>query len=227
MLKSIAIIPARKNSKRVKNKNIKIFKGKPLIYWTIKTALKSKLFDKVFVSTDSIKIKKISENAGAEVLYPRPIKLSGDYVKILDVINFEVKNLEKKLKFQNVCCIFPTAIFLSANSLKEGLKKLTKNTNYVFSAIEDNKSVLRNFFFNKGQLCSIKSNFKNYNTQQLPTTYKDAGQFYWGTKKNWLNKKNIFSNKSKVISLKSKKIIDLDTMSDWKKMKELEKCKKK
>ena len=78
LLKSIAIIPARKNSKRLKNKNIKVFRGKPLIYWTIKTALKSKLFDKVFVSTDSIKIKKISENAGAEVLYPRPKKLAGD-----------------------------------------------------------------------------------------------------------------------------------------------------
>ena len=206
LLKSIAIIPARKNSKRLKNKNIKVFRGKPLIYWTIKTALKSKLFDKVFVSTDSIKIKKISENAGAEVLYPRPKKLAGDYVKILDVINFEVKNLEKKLKFQNVCCIFPTANLLPGNDLKEGLKKLTKNTNYVFSAKADSKSVLKNYF-----------------TQQLPKTYKDAGQFYWGAKKTWLDKKDIFSNKSKIISLKSKNIIDLDTMSDWKKMVEFEK----
>lgn len=223
LLKSIAIIPARKNSKRLKNKNIKVFRGKPLIYWTIKTALKSKLFDKVFVSTDSIKIKKISENAGAEVLYPRPKKLAGDYVKILDVINFEVKNLEKKLKFQNVCCIFPTANLLPGNDLKEGLKKLTKNTNYVFSAKADSKSVLKNFFFKNGQLCPIKSNFKNYFTQQLPKTYKDAGQFYWGAKKTWLDKKDIFSNKSKIISLKSKNIIDLDTMSDWKKMVEFEK----
>ena len=57
LTKNIAIITARKNSKRIKNKNIKIFNKKPLIYWTIKTALKSKLFDKVFVSTDSKKLK--------------------------------------------------------------------------------------------------------------------------------------------------------------------------
>ena len=81
LTKNIAIITARKNSKRIKNKNIKIFNKKPLIYWTIKTALKSKLFDKVFVSTDSKKIKNISEKAGAEVLYPRPKNLSGDYAE--------------------------------------------------------------------------------------------------------------------------------------------------
>ena len=57
LTKNIAIITARKNSKRIKNKNIKIFNKKPLIYWTIKTALKSKLFDKVFVSKTQKKLK--------------------------------------------------------------------------------------------------------------------------------------------------------------------------
>ena len=91
--KNIAIIPARKNSKRIKNKNIKLFNGKPLIYWTIKIVLKTKLFDKVFVSTDSKKIKKISESAGAQVLYPRPKRLSGDFARIIDVMHFEIKKL--------------------------------------------------------------------------------------------------------------------------------------
>ena len=49
---NIAIIPARAGSKRIKNKNIKLFKGKPIIAWIIETALRSKLFDKVIVSTD-------------------------------------------------------------------------------------------------------------------------------------------------------------------------------
>ena len=71
LTKNIAIITARKNSKRIKNKNIKIFNKKATYCWTIKTALKSKLFDKVFVS-ETQKIKNISEKAGAEVLYPRP-----------------------------------------------------------------------------------------------------------------------------------------------------------
>ena len=216
--KNIAIIPARKNSKRIKNKNIKLFNGKPLIYWTIKIVLKTKLFDKVFVSTDSKKIKKISESAGAQVLYPRPKRLSGDFARIIDVINFEIKKLEKKIKFQKVCCIFPTAVLLHSDSLKKGLRKLTANTNYVFSAIADEKSVLKNFFFNNGKLCLIQPAFKDYFTQALPVTYKDAGQFYWGEKKSWLNKKSIFSNNSKVILMEGKRIIDLDTMTDWKKI---------
>ena len=216
--KNIAIIPARKNSKRIKNKNIKLFNGKPLIYWTIKIVLKTKLFDKVFVSTDSKKIKKISESAGAQVLYPRPKRLSGDFARIIDVMHFEIKKLEKKIKFQKVCCIFPTAVLLHSDSLKKGLRKLTANTNYVFSAIADEKSVLKNFFFNKGKLCLIQPAFKDYFTQALPVTYKDAGQFYWGEKKSWLNKKSIFSNNSKVILMEGKRIIDLDTMTDWKKI---------
>ena len=58
---NIAIIPARQGSKRIKGKNIKNFLGKPIISYPIKEALNSKLFDYVIVSTDSSKIKKISE----------------------------------------------------------------------------------------------------------------------------------------------------------------------
>ena len=61
-MKFLAIIPARKNSKEILNKNIKKFNKKPLIYWTIKAAKKSKCFEKIIVSTDSEKIKKISTN---------------------------------------------------------------------------------------------------------------------------------------------------------------------
>ena len=62
---NIAIIPARQGSKRIKGKNIKNFLGKPIISYPIKEALNSKLFDYVIVSTDSSKIKKISEKYGA------------------------------------------------------------------------------------------------------------------------------------------------------------------
>ena len=66
---NIAIIPARGGSKRIPNKNIKNFKGYPLIYWSLKAAISSKLFDKIIVSTDSNKIKKIAEKFRAEYLF--------------------------------------------------------------------------------------------------------------------------------------------------------------
>ena len=75
---NIAIIPARSGSKRIKNKNIKLFCGKPIIYYSINEAKKSKIFQKIIVSTDSEKIKKISEKYGAEVPFIRPRNISRD-----------------------------------------------------------------------------------------------------------------------------------------------------
>ena len=125
---NIAIIPARKNSQRINNKNIKIFDGKPIIYWSIKTAIQSKLFKEVFVSTDSKKIAQLAIKYGAKALYPRPSKLSDGYTTIIDVIKFEMKNLENKnFKFDNVCCIFPATPFLRAKYLSEGLRLLKKS----------------------------------------------------------------------------------------------------
>ena len=70
-MKSICIIPARGGSKRIKNKNIKNFFGKPLIYYSIKAAIKSNIFDKIIVSTDSKKIASIVKKYGAEVPFLR------------------------------------------------------------------------------------------------------------------------------------------------------------
>ena len=69
---NIAIIPARSGSKRLLNKNIKNFNGKPIISYVIKIAQDAKIFDKILVSTDSRKIKKIAKKYGAEVPYLRP-----------------------------------------------------------------------------------------------------------------------------------------------------------
>jgi N-acylneuraminate cytidylyltransferase len=69
--KSIAVIPARKNSKRIPGKNIIDFKGRPMIAWTITAALESGMFDKVLVSTDSQEIAEISITHGASVPFLR------------------------------------------------------------------------------------------------------------------------------------------------------------
>ena len=73
---NIAIIPARSGSRRIKDKNIKIFNKKPIIYWSIKAAKESKIFDRIIVSTDSKKIAKISNRYGAETPFIRKKKIS-------------------------------------------------------------------------------------------------------------------------------------------------------
>ena len=74
-MNNICIIPARSGSKRIKNKNLKIFFKKPLIYWTINCALKSKLFKKVIVSTNDKNIAKYARKFGAEVPFLRSKKI--------------------------------------------------------------------------------------------------------------------------------------------------------
>ena len=74
----LAIVPARGNSKRIKNKNIIKFYGKPIISYSLNFIKKSKIFDKIHVSTDSIKIKKVVENNGIKIDFLRPKKLAYD-----------------------------------------------------------------------------------------------------------------------------------------------------
>ena len=87
----LAIIPAREGSKRIKNKNISSFYQKPIIYHPLDTIVSSKLFNKIHISTDSIKIKKIIEKKNIKVDFLRPKKLSTDRIGLKDVINYVLK----------------------------------------------------------------------------------------------------------------------------------------
>ncbi len=124
----IAIIPARGGSKRIKNKNIKSFNKRPIIFWSIKTAINSKIFNKVIVSTDNLKIKKIAQKYGAEVPFLRPKSISGDYATTRDVIkhamNFYYKNSNK---IEDFCCIYPTSPLLKEKTLIKAFKIYKKN----------------------------------------------------------------------------------------------------
>ena len=77
-LKTVCIICARSGSKGIKNKNLKLVDGKPLIFYPIKAAQMSGIIDNIIVSTDSKKISSYAKKIGAEVPFLRPKKLSGD-----------------------------------------------------------------------------------------------------------------------------------------------------
>lgn len=98
-MKFLAIIPARKGSKGIKNKNFKLFNGKPLIYWTLKAAKKSKYLDKVIVSTDSKKIQKFCLSNNVLSPFIRPKKISHGKAKAHDVIIHAIKFLKNKLNY--------------------------------------------------------------------------------------------------------------------------------
>lgn len=215
----IAIIPARGGSKRIPNKNIKNFKGRPMISWSIKAAFKSRLFDKIFVSTDSKKIANIAKKYKAEVPFLRSKKLSGDHTTTTSVIQNCISWLKsKKIKPELVCCIYPTAAFLNYKDLILGYKKIKKNKfDYVFSAGKYNFSVMRSFskLSKKKGLKMLFPKYYKKRTQDIKSIYHDAAQFYWGRTNSWVKKKNIFSTNSDIIEISRERLHDIDTQDDW------------
>ena len=136
-MKNIAIIPARGGSKRIPRKNIKPFMGKPIIAYSIEAALQSGLFDEVMVSTDDQEIATIAKQYGASVPFYRSPETSNDYAGIADVI-IEVLDTYKQQgrEFDNVCCLYSTAPFVSSQRLKDAFKLMIDGKyDSVFTAV--------------------------------------------------------------------------------------------
>ena len=109
-MKIIAIIPARKGSKGIPNKNIKYICGKPLIAYSIEVALNSELIDDVYVSTDSEQIAKISKDYGAKVI-KRPSYLAQDKSQTFDAIEHALKWIQKNKKYNMLCVFFHNILY--------------------------------------------------------------------------------------------------------------------
>lgn len=101
----VAIIPARSGSKSVKDKNIRVMNGKPMIAYSIEQALASKYIDRVIVSTDSEEYKRIAEKYGAEVPFLRPAEISGDFSLDIDVFKHAVNWLAKNESYNSDICV--------------------------------------------------------------------------------------------------------------------------
>ena len=132
MNKILAFIPARGGSKGIPNKNIKLFNGKPLIEWTIDSALKSKLISKVIVSSDSQKILSISKKLGAETVL-RPKNISGDFATTESAIKHYIKNTKES--FDTIVLLSPTSPIRKINDIDNAIKEFkSKKLDSCFSA---------------------------------------------------------------------------------------------
>jgi len=123
----VAVVHARGGSKRIPKKNIKLFFGKPLIFYPLQAALKSKIFDRLVVSTDSEEIAEIAKAYGAEIPYLRPKELADDFTPTQDVLRFDIEQLSKEGKLTYACCIYATAAFLKSEYIKKGYETISHN----------------------------------------------------------------------------------------------------
>lgn len=214
---NIAIIPARGGSKRIPRKNIKLFLGKPIIAYSIETAISSGSFDRVIVSTDDQEIADVAKTYGAEVPYIRSDKSSTDHASLHDVV-VEVLNCMPDKKFlRDIGLIIPTSPLMSIHTVKEVMGSLNSEeydsaltvVPYETSpdkalSLTDNGSIIRN----NASLLIKRS-------QEHQKFYHDAGQIYAFRADDILERKTLTGKRCRAIILDYMNCQDIDFPSDW------------
>ena len=215
----IAVIPARGGSKRIPRKNIKNFCGKPVIAYSITTALDTGLFDHVIVSTDDEEIASIAREYGAEVPFMRPAQLADDYTGTDDVARHALEwYRDRGRKVDYACCIYATAPLLESRFLVEGHEKLVQSRkSFAFSVTSFPFPIQRAIQIDEdGSVEAIWPENTEKRSQDLEEAFHDAGQFYWGTAAAFLKDVPLFSAASLAVVLPRHRVQDIDTLEDWK-----------
>ena len=215
---NIAIIPARGGSKRIPNKNIKHFAGKPIIAYSIEAAKASGIFDKILVSTDSERIAQTAKEFGAEVPFMRPIQLSDDFTPTAPVLLHALKWLEKKrMHAKFACCIYATAPFVKPEYIKKGFNLIVSNkASCAFSVTSFPFSIFRALNIKEsGCLEMFWPEHENTRSNDLPKAYHDAGQFYWLDTNKFFQIKKVYGNTALPIIIPRFLVHDIDTHEDW------------
>jgi len=215
---SIAVIPARGESKRIPRKNIKLFNGLPVIAYAIKAAKESGIFDEIFVSTEDEEIAEVATSFGATIPWMRPKNLSEDNSTTVSVMQDAVMKLKSCFNEpEYVCCIYPATPLLKPKFIREGLKVIKGGSwDYVLSALRLETPPER--FFSLDSTCNVQMHFpenEETRTQDFSPSYRDAGQFYFGRSSSWELGLGIFSSRSTIIEIPHQLAVDIDTLDDW------------
>lgn len=216
---SLALITARGGSRRIKDKNIRPFLGKPILCYSIEAALSSGLFSEVMVSTDSEKIAEIAEKAGAKVPFFRSKETAGDFATTADVC-LEVIDAYRKQgqEFDSFCCIYPTAPFVDAAVLREAAEKLSDpSVSAVVPVVRFSFPPQRAFEINdRGFLSYRHPECASMRSQDLTPLYHDAGQFYFLKTAAFLTAKSMVPVGTQPLEREESLVQDIDNEEDWK-----------
>ncbi len=214
---NVCIIPARGGSKRIPRKNIKEFCGKPIIAYPIEAAQKSGLFDRIIVSTDDEEIADVARSFGTEIPFLRPKELSDDFTGTIPVIAHVIKELEKSGEVvDTACCVYATSAFLTPELLKEGFEALGDGREYSFSVAEFVAPIFRSFkLLDDGGVEMFFPEKFGSRSQDLPSAYHDAAQFYFGRRDAFLKDLPIFAPHSVAVKIDRRMVQDIDTPEDW------------
>ena len=212
----LAVIPARLGSTRIKKKNIKLFDGKPIISYSILELKKSKIFKKIFVSTESKLIKKISENFGASVDFIRPESLSKDNVPL----NLVLRNVFNEFKnkgelYDEIWMVYACNPLLCKQDIlkaKNNFQKTPKT--YPMMTMKEFEAPIEWAFERRGEKYkAVNKDFLFKDSKEIKKKYFECASFVIYTKEQLLNTKNHFNYYGYV--MQNNRAIDIDNISDW------------
>lgn len=217
-MKKLAVITARGGSKRIPRKNIKSFCGKPILAYSIEAALQSGMFDTVMVSTDDREIAEIAKSYGAEVPFFRSEKTANDFAVTSQVIAEVLEEYEKRgRKFDLVCCIYPTAPFITGERLRTAMELLiSKQVDCVLPVVRFSFPPQRAVVLADGYLKFKWPENRNARSQDLEPFYQDVGQFYCLNVESFRKQGVLVMDKTVPVVLSELEVQDIDTEEDWK-----------
>ena len=219
--KYIAIIPARGGSKRLPGKNLLEIAGKPLIAWSIESALKSKVFERVIVSTDSVAIAQTAVDMGAEAPFLRPSALSTDVSATVEVLlhALNILGIPKSNPISHVACLQPTSPLRKAEDIIHAKELLEKNNaDAVISVCKNEHSPLwSNILPDDNNMESFLSDqAQKTPSQLLPEYYRLNGAIYFCDIMRLIEEKTLFLNSNIYAYIMNRKnSIDIDDEVDF------------
>lgn len=212
----VAVIPARGGSTRLKGKNIYPLAGKPLISYTIEAVIKSKSFDKIYVSTDSKDIAEVALKYPEVEIYDREPEFSGERVTVVSALLDMMNKIEKHDVF---AYFLPTCPFRNSEDIKKGVDLLNDDVDSVISTC---------YFDAPPQLAMIEGNndyaypvFDNLiagvtNSKYIQKYIKPSGGFYMGHWDRILENGNFFTGNIKSVLTPKERAVDIDNLLDIK-----------
>ncbi|MCG8409659.1 MAG: acylneuraminate cytidylyltransferase family protein [Bacteroidales bacterium] len=213
----IAIIPARSGSKGLPGKNIKDLNGFPLIYYTIKAALDSKVIDRIIVSTDCDNIANISRELGAEVPWLRPEELASDDAKAIDVYKHAINWLNQDVghAIEDICILLPTCPLRKYTDIDKAVELfVSKNADSVVSYTKEHHPISWHKYLGKDLSIKNISEESLKNRQEEETSYFPNGSIYI-FKTQLLFSEKYYSEKSYAYIMPRNRSVDIDYIDDF------------
>ena len=215
MIRVLGIIPARGGSKSIPGKNLIDLGGRPIIAWTIETALNSSL-SRVIVSTDSSAIAQLSQSLGAEVPFMRPVEISTDDALSIDVVIHALNALEED--FDAVMLLQPTSPFRLRLDIDNAIALLPGADSVI--SVEDvggRHPARMKYINNDGYLVDplFAEGLEHIPRQQLTAFFIRNGAIYL-TRVAAIRQRTFKGAKSKALIMPSSRSINIDSEFDLK-----------